>query len=309
MTRALDRAIRTIINGGLATASVSIRHLERREHVSIDGGRVMPMASVFKVPVMVELFRQAAAHQVSFEDRWELTEAEKSYGSGVLVRLQPGLMPTVRDLLTLMIIISDNTAADMLVRRLGPARITATMRTLGLRETVVSQTCRELLEPWMRGLPPSAVLWEYHQRELKPPPEPDEYAGGDGTNSTTADEMTRLMAMIHTGEGMDAIGVGASARAAMLRVLYEQQLRDRLPRFLSPAIPIANKTGSLAFAHQVRNDVGLIEMGAAGTIAIAVLTRTRAPEGSNAEASARFQTAIDFEIAEVAKAAYEHYQA
>jgi beta-lactamase class A len=62
-----------------------------------------------KIPVLVEAARQMDAGDFTLDDRWQLTVAEKNLGSGVLTFFDDGLLPTVRDLLTLMIIISDNT--------------------------------------------------------------------------------------------------------------------------------------------------------------------------------------------------------
>src|SRR6266511_2570200 len=89
-----------IIAAGPFTGGVAVRHIERDERVSFDGATAYPAASVFKVPVLVEAFRQMGRGEFALTDRWELTEADKSTGSGVLTRLMPGLQPAVRDLLT-----------------------------------------------------------------------------------------------------------------------------------------------------------------------------------------------------------------
>lgn len=210
------------------------------------------MASVFKIPVMVEAFRQQGEGRFSLDDRWELHDEDKATGGGVLTRLAPGLRLTVRDLVTLMIIISDNTATDMLVRRLGTERITATMRALGLRQA-------------------------------------------------------ELLARIHTGEGLEAIGVGAAARAEQRRILLLQQLNDRLPAFLPQGVPVAHKTGTLPGPWAVRNDAGLLDVGDGGVVAVAVFTRTAVPAALNDEARARLLRSIDEEIAALGRAVYQHY--
>ena len=151
-SRTLHETLRDIIERGPATGGVAVRHIERDERFGFDADTPYPAASVFKVPVLVEALRQIGRGAFSLTDRWELTEEDKSTGSGVLTRLMPGLRPTVRDLLTLMIIISDNTATDMLVRRLRPERITATMRALRYQHTVVAHGCRELLRGILGGL-------------------------------------------------------------------------------------------------------------------------------------------------------------
>ena len=95
------------------------------------------MASVFKIPILVELFHQAAEGKISLDERVEWTSPERYFGSGVLVTLAPGIRPTIHDLATLMIILSDNAATDTLGNRLGFPKITANLRTHGLTKTTV----------------------------------------------------------------------------------------------------------------------------------------------------------------------------
>jgi beta-lactamase class A len=290
---------------------VAAHHIERDERVSFDGRTPYPAASVFKVPVLVEAFRQIGAGAFTLADRWPLSEEEKSTGSGVLVRLQPGLQPAVRDLLTLMIIISDNTATDMLVRRLGPERITATMRQLGLRNTVVANTCRDLLRGILGDASPALAPHEMAEHIKAHPIDPESaaYKGGHDNNVTTAEEMVELFRRIHTGDGLDAIGVDAGARATMREILLLQQLNERMPRFLPPGTHLAHKTGSLSGPRAVRNDAGLLELGERGTVALAFFTCTRMPAELDPAASNRFLTSIDEEIATLTRAVYDHYMA
>lgn len=306
---ALHDKLRHVVETGPATGGVSVRHIERNEALAIDGDRPYPAASVFKIPVMVEAFRRIAAGEFTLNDRWLLTEEDKSTGSGVLVRLMPGLQPTVRDLLTLMIIISDNTATDLLVRRLGPERITETMRVLGLHNTVVAHTCRDLLRPMLGEASPALAPYEMarHLAEHPIPPESRAYAGTPDNNITTANEMAELLARIHTGEGMDGIGIDAGARRDMRSILLLQQLNERLPRHLPPGVPLAHKTGSLSGPRAVRNDAGLLDLGRKGTIAIAVFTCTPVPPAADPAVAARFLTSIDDEIGALTRVVYDHY--
>jgi beta-lactamase class A len=307
--RDLDERLREILAAGPATGGVAVRHMEHGEAWSYDGDTVYPAASVFKIPVLVEAFRRIGAGAIALGDRWELTDAEKSTGSGVLVRLMPGLQPAVRDLLTLMIIISDNTATDMLVRRLDPERITDTMRDLGLRRTVVAQGCRELLRGIVGEAPPSLAPYEMARHLKAQPPNPASPAFGSDTdnNITTANEMLDLLGRIHTGDGMEAIGIDDKARQTMREILLLQQLNERIPRFLPATVPVAHKTGSLGGPWTVRNDAGLIDLGEQGTVGIAIFTRTRAPEGPDPTEGARLNAAIDEEIGMLARAVYDHY--
>lgn len=308
-TTTLQEKLAAIVRDGPATGGFAVRHIERGEALSFDGDTPYPAASVFKIPVMIEAFHQVARGAISLTERWELTDEEKSTGSGVLVRLMPGLTPTVRDLITLMIIISDNTATDMLVRRLGADRITATMQRLGLSNTVVAHTCRDLLIPLLGAATPSMAPHETARYLKEHPIDPGcvAYAGTPENNITTANEMADLVSRIHTGAGLSALGIDAQARATMRRILLEQQLNERMPRFLPPGVPVAHKTGSLSGPYAVRNDAGLLDLGERGTVAIACFTRTRMPEGADPAETNRLLTRIDEEIAAFTRAVYDHY--
>ena len=121
--------------------------------------------------------------------------------------------------------------------------------------------------------------------------------------------MVDLLSRIHTGDGLDAIGVDAEARQTMRAILLQQQLNDRMPRFLPPGVPVAHKTGTLSGPWAVRNDAGLLDLGEQGTVALAFFTRTRVPQDRDPADTARLLTRIDEEIAELTRAVYDHYSA
>src|SRR5262249_6495091 len=126
-------------------------------------------------------------------------------------------------------------------------------------------------------------------------------------NVTTADEMVDLLSRIHTGEGLDAIGVDAEARTEMRGILLQQQLNERMPRFLPPGTAVAHKTGSPSRPRARRNDAGLLDLGDGGTVALAFFPCTAMPQGAGPTESSRLLTGIDEEIGALTLAVYEHY--
>ena len=112
------------------TVGVAARNLASGAEVHIAADDLFPMASCFKIPVMVEVMRRVDAGTLRLDDRLTLTEADKSPGS-TLIHCHEGLRPSVRDLLYLMITLSDNTATDMLWRLVGLASVNETMRAAG----------------------------------------------------------------------------------------------------------------------------------------------------------------------------------
>ncbi|HEY5388154.1 MAG TPA: serine hydrolase, partial [Thermoleophilia bacterium] len=113
------------------TVGVAARNLASQASFSVNADELFPMASCFKIPVMVEVMRRVDAGELRLDDRLTLTEADKSPGS-TLIHCQEGLQPTVRDLLYLMITLSDNTATDLLWRLVGLGAVNETMRELDL---------------------------------------------------------------------------------------------------------------------------------------------------------------------------------
>lgn len=123
---------------------VAVRDIRTGEELSINGDRPFPMASVYKVPIMVEVFRQIEAKKFSLGDRIELGDEHRALGSGVLALLSNGLKPTIEDLITLMIVLSDNEATDILLKKVGAENVTATMRSMGLNNIRVDRTTFEI---------------------------------------------------------------------------------------------------------------------------------------------------------------------
>src|SRR5688572_10003555 len=142
----LQKQIEAAIAAADAHMGVAMLHLEKGDEIELAADEAFPMASVLKIPVLVEAARQMDAGNFTLGDRWALTVAEKNLGSGVLTFFDDGLLPTVRDLLTLMIIISDNTATDMVINRLGKENIVSAMRQLGLQDIHLPLTIRQIFE-------------------------------------------------------------------------------------------------------------------------------------------------------------------
>jgi len=112
------------------TIGVYTRNIESGEEIGYRADDAFPMASVLKIPLLVHLFRSVDAGKFSLNERLEMGEADWRDGSGLLTHLNPGLKPTLHDLMTLMIAVSDNEATDKLLGMVGAQNVTATMRAL-----------------------------------------------------------------------------------------------------------------------------------------------------------------------------------
>jgi beta-lactamase class A len=200
------------------------------ETVAVNADSRFPTASTIKTAVMVEAWQQAADGRLSMDTTLTLRDAEKVGGSGVLRGLHDGIALTIADLIHLMIVLSDNTATNMLIGRLGTMRVNDRLDGYGLKET-------RLFRPTFRDGRPD-VLPEL-EREF-------------GLGMTTPREMARLMAIIAEGKA-----VSREASDAMLATLRRQQDRAMIPRLL-PAddrIQIGNKTGTDEEKHPLADGV------------------------------------------------------
>jgi len=259
----LEADIRSIIQDSGAEMAVSALHLESGQRTDVDADRVFPMCSVLKIPVLVEAFRQIEEERFTLDDRWQLTTAEKNLPSGILVFFDDGLEPTVKDLLTLMIIISDNTATDMVIHHLGQGSVTCTMHDLGLTDIHVPLTIREMFDDLLPSSDPTQDMLA-----LAAGPRNRDgicYSLGPDNDVGTPAALTELLARIWRGEA-----VSRTACDAMLDILLKQQLNDRLPRYLPPGTPCAHKTGTLP---GIRNDSGIIYANENAHVAVTVFSR------------------------------------
>ncbi len=182
-------------------------------------------ASVIKLCVLAEAFRQREAGETDFGAAVRIRPEDKMPSCGALTYLHDGLEVTVRDLAVLMIILSDNTATNLLIDRLGPERINAFMTALGLSEK--TRCRRKLFQPALaaRGI----------------------------TNHVTADDMARLLSLMLKGE---LVSPGASRE--MLDILRDQRLNGKMPFHLKPrGIACAHKTGE-DYDDGITHDVGVI---------------------------------------------------
>jgi beta-lactamase class A len=213
---------------------VWVRYLHDDVEVGLAADDLFPAASVIKIPIMAETYRQAGAGLLALDDPLPVIAEERTDGSGVLKYLHTGLPLTIADAIELMIIVSDNTATNLLIRRLGVDAINGTMEGLGLAQTRSSGPIRMA----NAEIPLSRM------------------------SRTTPREMGNLLALIAGGKL-----VSAEASAAMLETLEHQLFSDMLPRHLpltyyperlglsEMPVRIAHKTGGLS---GVRNDVGIV---------------------------------------------------
>jgi beta-lactamase class A len=250
--RSTIERITTSVN---ATWGIYIKSLDTGEEVALNADQQMDTMSVIKIPLMVEVFEQAKAGRFSLSDRYTLAREDLLPGTGILRSLQPGAVLTVRDLVTLMIIVSDNTATDVLYRMVGgPDAVNRRMAALGLTKTRAVDYARA----WFAALDAERDRAKFH-REGKHP-----------FGLSTPREIGWLLERLERGTLVDK-----AASDEMLQILRGQIYRTRIPRFLT-GFAIPHKTGD--FLPYIGNDVGVLESPGA-TVVVSIFTANHFGQG------------------------------
>jgi beta-lactamase class A len=301
----LQQDIHAVIEAANMQAGIAIRQIETGEQIEINGSQPFPMASVFKIPILATAGLQLKAGKIDLNSRVTVRDEDKSAGSGILPFFEAGVSPTVRDLLTLMIIISDNTATDMTVDLLGgPQIVESAMHNLGLTDIYFKMNCKQLLKtlfpPEISALPLDEIKKWAEQNDIVR--DGTAFSTGSDNNVSTAQAMTELVTRLFQGQIVDG-----TIHEELLAILYKQQLNDRLPRFLPPGTPCAHKTGTIG---GVRNDSGVITISDHNHVAITVFTWWDDQAVWNQpEAERQRMFDIDTAIGRIGRLAYNHFQA
>ena len=229
--------------GTSAPLGFVFKDLKSGEMVTYHGDEVFPTASFYKIYILAELFRKVYAGECSLDDRIALTQEIKSVGSGLLAQLDAGAELTLRDYATLMMIISDNTATDVLFRFVGRDNIRKNvLDALGLSKTKCDLPCNDLVSEYYElngrsfgqlikengGAYPSYHNSKWYRCEVE---ENDE---------TSPLDAAKLLELLYRGEW-----VSPEASNGMLKIMKACQTNTRIPKLLPLGTPVAHKTGTL----------------------------------------------------------------
>jgi beta-lactamase class A len=136
-TVTIDRRIRTAIQGFPGNVSLYAKNLDTGRSYGLQPDAPVPTASTIKLPILVELFAEAGEGKLDWNQKLVLTDQDKVSGSGVLTEFSGGDAFPIRDLMHLMIVVSDNTATNLILDRIGGNGVNLRMAQLGLTETTV----------------------------------------------------------------------------------------------------------------------------------------------------------------------------
>jgi beta-lactamase class A len=288
------------LSGGVM--GFSAIHLESGREVHLNPDDAFPMASTYKVPIAVRLFQRVDRGELSLDDMITLEPHDYSPGSGTLSDLfiQPGVALSLRNLTELMMLISDNTATDLVLEAAGGGlAVTDAMRSLGYPGIRVDRPTLNLIADFIgiEGLPARDQLTLERYREIvaATPPEVREAATRtfhlDDRDAARPREMAALLAGIWEDRHL------SPEMSALLRDIMERcrtgenRIRGMLPSYVTTA----NKTGTIGGSL---NDVGAIELpNGGGWIVVAAFVKDSTAPNPQREAA----------IAHASRAVYDYF--
>ncbi len=252
------QAIRQSFPGNM---SIYMKNLSTGDEIALDADTVYETFSVIKLGIAAEVLRDVKAGKFSLSDRIAITPADRRLPSGVLYALDPGLQPTVRDLLTLMIIISDNEATDILASKVGRPNVTAYMHSLGLKNTSIQFSDLDWDRTWLGTLDPNYKnasgdqtinfpFGKFSDAQVSAAFGHTIYDAGLYFGHSTTREIGQLLEWAAVGKL-----VSKNASKLLLGTMEKQQVNDRFPRYLED-VRIAHKTGD--GQPFIANDAGVL---------------------------------------------------
>lgn len=193
----------------LQSAGVYLLDMDNGNYLDLNGDKVFPTASVIKLPILIAFFQDVDAGKIKLNETLTMSRDVVVGGSGEMQDLPIGSKFSALETATKMITISDNTATNMIIKRMGGiAVLNQRFRSWGLQKTVIRN--------WLPDL--------------------------KGTNTTTAKELTRLMVLLEQKKLLSP-----NSQTQAMGILRQVRNRTLLPAGLGRGATIAHKTGDIGF--------------------------------------------------------------
>ena len=280
---------------------IAVKHLESGTEILVNADKKFPMASTYKLPILVEVFYQASEGRFSLEDRIEIMPSDIHIGSGAIVAVEPfGAQLTFHNLINFAMRLSDNSAADILLNRVEADSVTQRMKMLGLDSIRVDRSTLEMILDQSGldyskygALPAREVRKLLDAIDAKTSARADEQFNKDDKDTATPADMNRLLEMIFKGEIVDR-----TASDEIINILKECQTGTaRIPGLLPKDTEVAHKSGTISGSI---NDTGIVLLPfEAGHLAITVFMR-------NTRATTAVRERV---IADITRYAYDYFVA
>ncbi|HEY0050620.1 MAG TPA: serine hydrolase [Pyrinomonadaceae bacterium] len=226
----LDERINAAIRDFKGKVWIYAKNLDTRETFSLRGGERVRTASTIKLPIMVETYFQINEGKLRWTDEIVLTKEKKVGGSGILGEFSDNTKIDLRTAVNLMIVVSDNTATNLVLEKVTSDAVNARMESLGFTDT---KSIRRIFGS------------EKDSRVAADP-----VIKNFGLGMSSPKDMVGILEMLELGQL-----INAEASKSMLDVLRRQQYKDGIGRNALDTVPVASKSGTL---DRLRADVGIV---------------------------------------------------
>ena len=298
----LAREVERLADDGGGVMGVAAVHLESGRAVMLNGEERFPMASSYKVPIAVQLLTRVDRGELRLDSMIALRPGDIHPGSGVLSELfdDPGVSLSLINLLELMLLISDNSATDVVLRTAGGGgAVTQRMEALGVSGIRVDRPTVALIADFygVRALPPDHDVTIAQYRELAQAVTREQRLAAaeafnrDPRDTSTPAGMVTLLEKIWRGEA-----VSGESTTLLLDIMTRSTTgAGRIRGVLPPDVDVAHKTGTIG---GTTNDVGIMTLpDDAGHVAVVLFVRESDRPVEQRERA----------IAQVARALYDYF--
>jgi beta-lactamase class A len=228
-TPSLDSRIQDAIAGFQGKVWIYAQNMDTGKEYSLRGDEQTRTASTIKLAIMAETFHQVAEGKLRWDEPIELTKEKKQGGSGILFEFSDGTKIDLKTAVHLMIVVSDNTATNLVLDKVGTDNVNNFMDSLGLTDLKVMRKIGGGLESKAYAEPQNKLF---------------------GLGRCSPHQMVKLVEMMERGQL-----VSKEASAEMIAIMKNQQFKDGIGRGEPDTIPVASKSGAL---DRFRADVGIV---------------------------------------------------
>ena len=298
----LEREMARIAAVGGGVVGATAVHVESGDRASLNAKERFPMASTFKVPIAVQLLHRVDLGEERLDRMVTVNGSDLHPGSGTLADLfnKPGVALSVRNLLELMLLISDNSATDICLRLAGGAEaVNGRLKELGVEGVRVDRPTLQLIMDavGVKQLPPEAEWTPGLLNKLidavpaEERPQARDRFDADPRDTATPEGMAELLVRIQKQEVL-------KRETGVLLLDIMRRCRTgpgRLKGILPAGTEVAHKTGTIS---RSANDVGLITLPEGlGQVALAVFVKSSEKDAAQRERA----------IAEIARAVHDYF--
>lgn len=299
----LEAEIERLSEAAQGVVGIAAHHIESGRSVVTHGGAAFPMASTYKVPIAIQLLTLVDRGELRLDSMVTLEAEDLHPGSGTLssdLFNDPGVALSVRNLMELMLLISDNSATDLCLKLAGGAEaVNARMAELGVSGVRVDRPTSLLIGDWlgMEGLPESGDIApeEFRRRQALVSEQARARAGRafdrDPQDTSTPDGMADLLLKAWKGDALSEENTKLFWDVMRRVQTGVGRIKGRLPA----GTTVYHKTGTIG---RTTNDVGVIELphDAGHVILVAYVKESEVPI-----------PARETVIAEVSRAVHDYF--